>query len=215
MEAIPCRKNLSRQAVKGDPAETIFRVKGGDAGKHPSVPNLDHRIDPQLTTYQKGGVPMKRSIQTTAIVVILITCFAALVWAEGATKEEVVAKCEAAGKLIQEKGVEVASQTIGDKEGPFVWKDTYVFLMDLDGKMLAHPIKPELTERADILEVKDTEWQTPVRGVRRGRRQKRRWLGGLYVAKTGPGKSSGQEQLHLSGTRHPLLCGGRHLQIAY
>ena len=99
---------------------------------------------------------MKRSIQTTAIVVILITCFAALVWAEGATKEEVVAKCESAGKLIKEKGIEMASQTIGDKEGPFVWKDTYVFLMDLDGKMLAHPIKPELTERDDILEVKDT-----------------------------------------------------------
>ena len=100
---------------------------------------------------------MKRSIQTTAIVVILITCFAALVWAEGATKEEVIAKTEAAGKLVQEKGVEVASQTIGDKEGPFVWKDTYVFLMDLDGKMIAHPIKPELTERDTLVEVKDTD----------------------------------------------------------
>jgi cytochrome c len=113
-------------------------------------------MDPQLTTESKRSVPMKKSIQTTAIVVMLITCFAALVWAESATQEEVVAKCEAAGKLIQEKGIETASQTIGDKEGPFVWKDTYVFLMDLDGKMLAHPIKPELTERTDILEVKDT-----------------------------------------------------------
>ncbi len=100
---------------------------------------------------------MKRSIRTTAIVLILITCFAAWGWADSATKEEVIAKCEAAGKLIQEKGVDEASMAIGDKEGPFVWKDTYVFLMDLDGKMLAHPIKPELTERADILEVKDTD----------------------------------------------------------
>lgn len=100
---------------------------------------------------------MKRSIQTTAIVVILITCFAALVWAEGATKEEVIAKCDAAAKMVQEKGVTMASKAIGDKEGPFVWKDTYVFLMDLDGKMIAHPIKPALTERDNLLEVKDTD----------------------------------------------------------
>ena len=100
---------------------------------------------------------MKRTIQTTAIVVVLITCFAALVWAESATKEEVVAKCEAAAQMVLDKGVETASQAIGDKQGPFVWKDTYVFLMDLDGKMIAHPIKPELTQRDTLVEVKDTD----------------------------------------------------------
>ncbi len=100
---------------------------------------------------------MKKSMQTTAIVVILITCVAALGWAEGATREEVIAKCEAAASLVQEKGLEMASQAIGDKEGPFVWKDTYVFLMDLDGKMIAHPIKPELTQRDNLLQVADTD----------------------------------------------------------
>jgi signal transduction histidine kinase len=45
--------------------------------------------------------------------------------------------------------------SIGDENGPFVWKDTYVFLMNMDGKMLAHPITPELTERDDLLVVKD------------------------------------------------------------
>jgi hypothetical protein len=100
---------------------------------------------------------MKRTIQTTAIVVVLISCFATLVWAESATKEEVVAKCEAAAQMVLDKGVETASQAIGDKQGPFVWKDTYVFLMDLDGKMIAHPIKPELTQRDTLVEVKDTD----------------------------------------------------------
>jgi hypothetical protein len=100
---------------------------------------------------------MRRSIHTIAIVVALITCFSALVWAESATKEEVVAKCEEAAKMVKEKGVEMASQAIGDKQGPFVWKDTYVFLMDLDGKMIAHPIKPELTERDTLVAVKDTD----------------------------------------------------------
>lgn len=99
---------------------------------------------------------MKRAMRTTAVVFILLTCFSAMVWAEGATKDEVVAKCEEAAKLIQEKGVEAATMTIGDKEGPFVWKDTYVFLMDLDGKMIAHPIKPELTQQDNVVQVKDT-----------------------------------------------------------
>lgn len=100
---------------------------------------------------------MKRSIYTVAIIFILTTCFAAMAWAESATKDEVIAKCEAAAKLIQEKGIEAGSQAIGNKEGDFVWKDTYVFLMDLDGKMLAHPIKPELTEKDNLLQVADTD----------------------------------------------------------
>jgi cytochrome c len=100
---------------------------------------------------------MKRLVHSTAIVVILVTCFAGMVWAEGATKDEVVAKCEEAAAMIQEKGIDAGTQAIGDKAGPFVWKDTYVFLMDLDGKMLAHPISPALTERDNLLEVKDTD----------------------------------------------------------
>ena len=100
---------------------------------------------------------MKKSIFTVTAILFVITCFAAMAWAESATKDEVIAKCEAAAKLIQEKGIDIASQSIGDKEGPFVWKDTYVFLMDLDGKMLAHPIKPSLTQQDNLLQVKDTD----------------------------------------------------------
>ena len=100
---------------------------------------------------------MKRSISTVTIVLILTICFAAMAWAESATKEEVVAKCEAAALLIQDKGIEAGTQAIGNKEGEFVWKDTYVFLMDLDGKMLAHPIKPALTEQDNVLQVADTD----------------------------------------------------------
>jgi len=100
---------------------------------------------------------MKKTTRTIFIIFILTTCFVALAWAESATKDEVIAKCEAAAKMIQDQGVEAASKAIGDKEGPFVWKDTYVFLMDLDGKMIAHPIKPELTEKDNLLQVADTD----------------------------------------------------------
>ena len=100
---------------------------------------------------------MKKFISTVSAILFIITCFAAIAWAESATQDEVIAKCEAAAKLVQEKGLDAAIQTIGDKTGPFVWKDTYVFLMDLDGKMLAHPIKPQLTEKDSLLQVKDTD----------------------------------------------------------
>jgi len=99
---------------------------------------------------------MKKSV-TITVIVVLISCVAAAAWAESATKEEVIAKCEEAAKMVQEKGVEMASQAIGDKQGPFVWKDTYVFLMDLDGKMISHPIKPELTQQDNLTQVKDTD----------------------------------------------------------
>jgi cytochrome c len=99
---------------------------------------------------------MPRMFKTT-LILILILFFAALAWGESATKEEVISQCRAAATLIKNKGIEAAITAIGDKEGPFVWKDTYVFLMDLDGKMLAHPIKPELTKRDDLLQVADTD----------------------------------------------------------
>jgi cytochrome c len=105
----------------------------------------------------EGEEKMRKSATFIVAILVLTTCFISMAWAESATKEEVVSQCEAAAKMIQEKGLEAGANTIGDKSGPFVWKDTYVFLMDLDGKMLAHPIKPELTERDNLLEVADTD----------------------------------------------------------
>jgi hypothetical protein len=98
-----------------------------------------------------------RTLFKVSLAVFLVVGLAALAWGESATKEEIIEKCQAAGELIQEKGIDAAIAAIGDQKGPFVWKDTYVFLMDLDGKMLAHPFKPELTQRSDLLQVADTE----------------------------------------------------------
>jgi hypothetical protein len=56
---------------------------------------------------------------------------------EKATPEEVIAKVKEAVKLIGEKG-DAAYPIIRDKNGPFVWKDTYVFVGDMEGNMLVH-----------------------------------------------------------------------------
>jgi signal transduction histidine kinase len=98
-----------------------------------------------------------RKIILLISILFLIVGWTSGVWAADATKEEVIAKCQEAAKMIQDKGLDAGIKAIGSKEGTFVWKDTYVFLMDLDGKMLAHPINPQLTERKDLLQTKNTD----------------------------------------------------------
>jgi hypothetical protein len=76
-------------------------------------------------------------------------------WASKATKEECITKCREAAELIKKNGIDKGIKVIGDNKGPFVWKDTYVFLMNMDGEMLAHPMKPELTKRGPLLQSPD------------------------------------------------------------
>lgn len=99
---------------------------------------------------------MRKSMLIIGIIFMVIGLTSS-VWAAEASKEEVIAKCQDAAKMIQEKGIDAGIKAIGSKEGPYVWKDTYVFLMDLDGKMLAHPMSPQLTERKDLLQTKNTD----------------------------------------------------------
>ena len=69
---------------------------------------------------------------------------------EKATTEECVQKAHEAAALINARGLQEGIKLIGDPKGPFVWKDSYVFLMDLNGKMLAHPMQPELTRHEHV-----------------------------------------------------------------
>lgn len=65
--------------------------------------------------------------------------------AEKATREECVAKCQQAADMVKEKGVDETMKTIMDPDGPFIWKDTYVFCFNMEtGIMLAHPQAPKL-----------------------------------------------------------------------
>ena len=75
--------------------------------------------------------------------------------AEKATPQEVVQKVTEAANLIAEKGEE-AFEVINDKNGPFVWKDTYCFVFDLNGAVVAHPIKPKLVGK-NLMAMKDVK----------------------------------------------------------
>lgn len=90
----------------------------------------------------------------TALVVVAGLLLAASALAESATKDECIAKTKAAAAMVADKGLDAAVAEINKKDGKFVWKDTYVFLMDFDGKMLAHPMSPALIGQ-NVLDKKD------------------------------------------------------------
>lgn len=75
-----------------------------------------------------------------ALVILLVFSMGGLGAAEEkATKEECVAKVKQAAKLIKDIGLEAALKKMNDPNGPFMWKDTYVFAFeDETCKILAH-----------------------------------------------------------------------------
>ena len=100
---------------------------------------------------------MRKGFVALLTIICLIGITTAALAADSATKDEVVSKCKEAAMLVKEQGINSAIKEIGNKEGSFVWKDSYVFLMDMDGKMLAHPIKPDLTQQKTTVNIKDSQ----------------------------------------------------------
>ena len=75
------------------------------------------------------------------------------------TRDDCITKCKEAGNFIKTNGIDAAIKEIGDKSGKFVWNDgvSYVFLMNMKAKMLAHPHKPELTKPETLIDATDVD----------------------------------------------------------
>jgi signal transduction histidine kinase len=80
-----------------------------------------------------------KKVAVIALVVMAGVVLAADVMAQSAVRDECVALSKDAATFTNEKGVDAAIAEINNKEGKFVTKNTYVFLMDLEGNELAHP----------------------------------------------------------------------------
>ena len=77
-----------------------------------------------------------------------------------ATVSECISMCKQAADMIladQEAGL----AEIAKNDGKFVWKDSYVFAMNLKGKMLAHPMMPGLMRMESLLTVPDKNPKNP------------------------------------------------------
>ncbi len=87
---------------------------------------------------------------------ILVICMCATAFAASkATEAECIAKCKEAAQWVKDKGLEATLKEVNNPKGAFVWKDTYVFAIDMQkGTVLAHPIKPKLIGKA-LLGIKD------------------------------------------------------------
>ena len=73
---------------------------------------------------------------------------------EHATAQEVVAKVREAASTLSKTGDVAQFQ---QKQAPWVWKDTYIFIQNCDTKLIvAHPIKPELVGQ-NFMSQKDTK----------------------------------------------------------
>ncbi|MEN8687762.1 MAG: cache domain-containing protein [Desulfuromonadales bacterium] len=77
-----------------------------------------------------------------------------------ATRTEIIEMCKKAEELVL-TNKEAGISEIANIDGQFVWKDTYVFLMDFDGNMLAHPAIPQLMERGPLLDLVDKNKEEP------------------------------------------------------
>jgi cytochrome c len=95
-----------------------------------------------------------KSFAAAAVAVLSAALCTVAVGQDHATPQEVVAKVREAASSLSKTG-DLAQ--FNQKSGPWVWKDTYVFIHDCDKKiMAAHPIKPELIGQ-DITAVKDAK----------------------------------------------------------
>jgi signal transduction histidine kinase len=84
-----------------------------------------------------------RRIITITLAVLLALCLAVTAFADKATKEEVIAKVKEATTMITNKGRDAAFREINNQEGKFVWKDTYVFVIDLQGTIVARAFQQQ------------------------------------------------------------------------
>ncbi len=80
---------------------------------------------------------------------------------EKATPEEIVSKVQEAASVLARsadaKPGGAALQQFDQKQGPWVWKDTYIFVVDCgQATIAAHPMNPELIGK-DAMSLLDTK----------------------------------------------------------
>jgi len=103
-----------------------------------------------------------RKVIVTALVIMAGVFLIACARTESATKEECISKCKEAAQLINEKGLEAALPELNNKNGKFVWKNTYVWVMDFTGTHLTHPKNPEMVGK-NVVNWKDSNGKFAVK----------------------------------------------------
>jgi signal transduction histidine kinase len=91
------------------------------------------------------------------VVAVMLLSLTAVSSGMAGTRDKCVEKCKEAATFVKTNGIKAAIEEISKRNNRFTWNDgvSYVFLMDMDCKMLAHPVQPELTQSVNLIESKD------------------------------------------------------------
>jgi cytochrome c len=81
---------------------------------------------------------------------------------EYATTKDAQQLVSRAGTFLKKHGREKALAAFNDRNGPFAYRDLYVFAYDLGGTCLAHPTKPERVGKNNLAD-KDPDGKEFVR----------------------------------------------------
>ncbi len=103
---------------------------------------------------------VKRIVGLVVLVLVLFSSSAIADSHNKATVSECISMCKKAAEMIL-ADQDAALAEIAKPDGKFVWKDSYVFAMNLKGKMLAHPMMPGLTKMDSLLTVPDKNAKHP------------------------------------------------------
>ena len=77
---------------------------------------------------------------------------------------EVRRRVEDAITLYQNAGKETLLREIADSRGRFVSDDRYIFALDLNGTVVAHPMEPELTGQ-NLIDLRDSKGNDFIRKI--------------------------------------------------
>ena len=99
---------------------------------------------------------VQKSIFCVVFLVMVLLAGIPAFGGEIATPDECVAQVKKAVALAQKVGMDKAIQALNNPKGEYVWKDSYVFCLDLEKRLvLAHAVNPKLIGKDWAMSVKD------------------------------------------------------------
>lgn len=158
---------------------------------------------------QEKGMKNKINLALAALALAVVAVPRITLGQDGATAQEVVAKVQDAASTLS-KGADVAQ--FSQKRSPWVWKDSYITVIDCDKRVLAaHPFRADLIGHP-ITSVKDTRGKSlypdPVAFCKSARTPSGVWTE-YWWAKPGEKEGSRKLTYHLGakGTPYVVAAG--------
>jgi signal transduction histidine kinase len=99
---------------------------------------------------------MKKCVAVFAVFLSIVLGLNVALAADAGTKDEAVAMVKKAVEFIKANGNEKAFAEFSNPQGPFVDKDLYIVVYDMNGKCLAHGANPKMIGR-DLIDNKDVD----------------------------------------------------------